>query len=716
MKKIAIVILLFVIISTLLIGCTPSVLSTPRNVRIDNELLKWNSVEGATGYKIFVNGDEMAETTNTTYKLSELDLTEGETYEITVAAKGDGYLKTQSSPSEKITYTPNTLVEEAKEDSPSRPIGEAKAVTDNDLASDLFRSGLGYGVNALTATSAVGGTRASAFFNESLIDKDSLSGYEIGMSESKAITATNIKDEAVKVNSKITYGTATELSYAGMFSGGFEERFSLSTAIESKVHQNQFYFILNMNNTGKIYQLKNYQTSRAYSDKLSQYVLEDLADLRAGTMTPASFFARYGTHLMMAVCYGGKIEVNYATFSKEAINSSKIATSLEMKLRAGASIGAIDASTSTDFGTDLESDQSQSQNDTFTSLKIHSISKQPQTSLTFSDFSGNYAAWSEQLNDESNFRIIDIADGGLVPIWLYIPNEYSDVVTILENYFYEEATERGLALINKLAPIAQEEDKGDLVHFNGGHGTIESPYLITSKEHFINMMNWEKSKNYFSLMQDIDLKDWSDYGIYNWAANKSTPPKSFKGYFNGNNHTVTYSIRIGKTTNISWALGLFPCIESAEIKNLNAACTITTYDPQNRKKKWDISNDDRAMDVMVGGIVGYAKNSTIKACSTSGEIHYNSDGGTNDTSVGGVIGFAKNCNEDNKITDCSSSTNIYVRGCWIELGGVIGLIYKTDYSNLKFTGSRKSNEDWAFTGGTWSNDLVGRSGTDILPN
>lgn len=56
------------------------------------------------------------------------------------------------------------------------------------------------------------------------------------------------------------------------------------------------------------------------------------------------------------------------------------------------------------------------------------------------------------MKDESNYRVVDVADRGLVPIWAYFPDEFSDVAKMLEDEFNERAISLCNALVNKMTP------------------------------------------------------------------------------------------------------------------------------------------------------------------------------------------------------------------------------------------------------------------------
>ena len=240
-------------------------------------------------------------------------------------------------------------------------------------------------------------------------------------------------------------------------------------------------------------------------------------------------------------------------------------------------------------------------------------------------------------------------------------------------------------------------------------GTEALPYEVATRDDFEKMLADSTSTSYYELVGDIDLGDWSEQGSYNWASESRNAPVAFTGNFNGNGHTISYSIRIGKTSMRSWAFGLFPTTDNANIKNLKVKANITTYDPLGRNEKWDIPNEDRAQDAMVGGIIGYAKNTTLTNCSTSGNIRYNSDGGESDTCVGGVIGYALS----STVSACSSSASLYSRGFYIAIGGVIACHFNSTCSGLTSSANISENNDWFF-GQVYTNSTVARPNHEVL--
>ena len=103
LKILAFIVLISV--SLMLTSCFQTTLATPEQLTVENNTLRWNSVNGASNYAIAVDGLEKAKTANTYYDLVSLGLEDGITYEIQVKAIGDGYFYLNSDFSEKVSVT-----------------------------------------------------------------------------------------------------------------------------------------------------------------------------------------------------------------------------------------------------------------------------------------------------------------------------------------------------------------------------------------------------------------------------------------------------------------------------------------------------------------------------------------------------------------------------------------------------------------------------------
>jgi len=179
--------------------------------------------------------------------------------------------------------------------------------------------------------------------------------------------------------------------------------------------------------------------------------------------------------------------------------------------------------------------------------------------------------------------------------------------------------------------------------FAGGSGTVTSPYQINNPSGLQAMA--DGLDKHYELTANITL------------TGNRTPigdgSKPFTGSFNGGGHTI-------KNLNINNAgsddQGLFGVTDGAEIKDLTLEdCAVTGKG-------------------VVGGLVGYAINTSITGCGVSGNV---SGDGVN---IGGLVGYAYATNNGNvTIENCHATGSVEGSGY---VGGLVGYAYAIYVGNL----------------------------------
>ncbi|MCR5017793.1 MAG: hypothetical protein K6A64_03250 [Bacteroidales bacterium] len=234
----------------------------------------------------------------------------------------------------------------------------------------------------------------------------------------------------------------------------------------------------------------------------------------------------------------------------------------------------------------------------------------------------------------------------------------------------------------KVTNIKLNDDNWDEPLFWGGDGTQTNPYIIRTAYHLRNVkvvMDADPTTGlYFLLDNDIDL------GNTAWEqVNQVDPHTPYTIYFDGNNHTISNFSIAQNPMGLSSFFGEI----GGEVKDLafsNATIetggsngsagvlcgianglTVTNVDATNV----DITITNNCGETTgVGGLIGYAVNSTISGCDLSGcDIDLN---GTDTQNVGGLIGRLRA--EASSVTDCSvANATISARYC---AGGLIGKV------------------------------------------
>lgn len=190
--------------------------------------------------------------------------------------------------------------------------------------------------------------------------------------------------------------------------------------------------------------------------------------------------------------------------------------------------------------------------------------------------------------------------------------------------------------------------------FDGGEGSYENPYRISSAEQLALIAEWCNLWNPFCyiLTKDICLNGsngliWKPIGniIEEYTGN------SFSGIFDGNGHII-YDMRVDETCGSKTA-GLFGYTYQATIKNVIIESSIVENDADNSYSK-----------ASAALLVGQAEQTNIISCTVNGVVHgtcnYNLEGGF----VGGIVGFSEN----NNIIDCFNYASVNGN----VVGGIVG--------------------------------------------
>ena len=215
--------------------------------------------------------------------------------------------------------------------------------------------------------------------------------------------------------------------------------------------------------------------------------------------------------------------------------------------------------------------------------------------------------------------------------------------------------------------------------FGGGNGSSENPYIISTTDHMTELANYVNNDNYhfdtyFRLDADLDYTGKTYTIIADQEINYSS---SFKGYFNGNGHTISGVTLIRTSTpNASLSIGLFGAISNGgTIENLT------------------LSNSTIRGRMEVGGIVGAmpgywsASNaqSIVRNCHVTSDVTIESINMNNQNSgyIGGIVGNMGD--EKNAVIDCTCAATIIASTYSLNVGGIVGAI-SVDIAGTVITG------------------------------
>lgn len=275
-------------------------------------------------------------------------------------------------------------------------------------------------------------------------------------------------------------------------------------------------------------------------------------------------------------------------------------------------------------------------------------------------------------------------------------------------------------VLNMFIGLSTSKVKG--VSFDGGSGTVEDPYIISTAEQ-LDAVRDNHSASY-KLANDIDLTDYIDqkYGSEGWRVIGGDPdPYSFDGNFDGNGYKIS-GLWINRPSEDYVAFfGGFKG-DNTEIKNLNIEISPKGIIGKNYVGGMVGNNEGRLISgcsVTGGSVLGTssvgkfvgANYKVISNCYVAGEkVSY-----SHASWDGDIGGFAGKCDTANSITeDCLSLCDVNTIN-EMDAGGFVGMVYGNStirrcYSSGNVNNTKLRNAD-SHTGG-----FVGRCVAGTISN
>jgi len=217
-------------------------------------------------------------------------------------------------------------------------------------------------------------------------------------------------------------------------------------------------------------------------------------------------------------------------------------------------------------------------------------------------------------------------------------------------------------------PLAQDVSASA---FQGGSGTKDDPWLVSTPEQLDAVRNNLGAGNHFKLINDIDLSVFLSRGVTGWTSIGSRTynserynwnVKPFCGVFDGDGYIITglWQKPVEKEFG-----GLFGAIDGAKIINLGVVLNDEKDGISVKGELFDTKSVDGIVPhTGVGGIVGYQTGtSVIDNCFVMGNI--TATYGT----AGGIVGIT-----DLKLDETSRIKNCYVMGEITSSGTAGGIV------------------------------------------
>lgn len=697
------------------VDTNPTKLDAPTNISIEENVVRWSSVSGASRYRLYVDGREHStKGSETFFDLSTLNLVDGQTYYVKIQAVSDSSTKLDSDYSNDSSFT---YIE--KDDSGNGDIddgGTSDKYLDETVVESIVNSmdststyyGVGRQVNVITDEYA--NFTAESVGQPRIFDTNKLMALNwykqtVGDMKAESYTASSMSDLYAQANVGFKNSFNAKASLGNVFSAGFENSFGFSAGVGYKNTANEIYYTSSQYYGATLVAIDGYYDISQFSNILSTSFINNIIALENGETTAENIINTYGTHAVLAAYFGGKITCNSHirntstkwTAEMALEYESKISTALSSLLSAG-------NSTSVSLSAQLEIANGTSE-EHFTATAIGGDGF---PSLSLQDYLANYSAWVSSMNNITVEKsvIIKLPKNSLVAIWDLLPSQYSKAKTLLQNYFDNEVEHCNGEFLSQFERHYNEPipdvDYGNTTDYAGGFGTAEKPYLLSTPIHLRNV--YYNLSAHYKMVNDITLTtEWTPIGLY-----EDGNYYPFTGTFNGDGYAIH---GLNRSTMPSFKdkhayCGLFCMLDGATVKNV----TFTEVNFQ-----FGLSKKDDSYYSFVGAIAGKVKNCTILNCGVDGNYKVGSDvDAWGNLHIGGLIGEAV---ENVNIKYCTNKATVTARHQYVWAGGILGAVsgknvsvmYSYNTGNISISTHRTLNIgvlSAAFTGA--AGGIIGR--------
>lgn len=703
-------------------------ISAPKNVRVENGIVKWSAVSNADSYIVQV-GDEGNQAVTTELQMPLSMILSG--------SLNNFYVKVKAKPSSSILFSESEWSAAAGPYNYEGSNSSSGGTTDNDSTSDektqiswddpIVQNGVGTTVNAISGKyiDMYAGVDAGVLDMQKLYQ---LPLYKFDLNENIAYYSEGESFEeycdqySKTISTKFSNSVNAGVGIPGVFSlnaeRSFSSSFSSSVKTERKESTREYYYTHSQVYKNHRIWISGANNKKTFTNILSNAFLQEAKSILTEE-DAADFFRTYGTHLVTTAFLGGKIDItcnivtNNSSFTKEKARE----ISLGLKNAAGASI-PIDGvqveaggSTESSINSALQTINTSEEGTLCSELKIYAQGGTILSFMSFDELKNDFKQWIETVPD--NLALIDVPDGSLMSLWDILPStdEYKTARNLLEQCFKSQCSTSYAEKLNRLY--------GDVdLKFDGGTGTSTDPYLISTRDQLKKVAY--KMGSHFKLTQDIDLGHWTPLGTTQWkhTAKEDNPEDPFRGTLDGDGYTLIYSSAVtGIDSANDGAWGLFGSSNGASFKNLKLKATIYSCPPDPKAENVD------ACEFSMGALVGLAIDTNFDNCELlSGSIISNKKTDSpyyqpfamrniGATYTGGLVGDAR---ADSTFTNCINNGTVYSHGYFSFAGGLVGNAYQTTIQGCINNGEVTSVHSGYYMG--WGESAFGDIvGKEIAP-
>jgi hypothetical protein len=456
--------------------------------------------------------------------------------------------------------------------------------------------------------------------------------------------------------------TSASATLSGAFTANLDQEFAINSSTTFTKKTQEIVVKCYQNIFGYEISVDGYADVSRFFNCLSSSLVAAAYEIESGALTADSFIKSFGTHVLLAGIYGGRVECNYQMINEDASITNETNASFQTKAAAALQVSASDAIGGKDeTGFSIANKLGLSANSTSEYFTAVGKGGAAFPSYSLDSFFSGIGAWAKSFkeDEEGNSVLVDVPNESLAAIWDILPaNTFPKAKKALQDTFDSSLTSAYNVFTSKFAHPVDEEK-----------GTENDPYEVTNAVDFKSIGSKDGPSIYFKLMNDVDLKF------------SNTSIDDFKGHFDGNKKTISalnVTIPGTKFDGIQY-FGLFKR-NHGTISNLTVRNT-SLLSSQNMQN---------GAEIFVGGLVGSNESGGIISDVLVDGCSFSVD--RSGSTIGGICGL-----NWGSVSNCTvTNSRFYSNG---DVGGIVGrncaggFLENVIFEGKAISGSAKDNEN-----------------------
>lgn len=658
-------------------------LATPILINYNQNTIYWERVDNASGYEIEFNQSFIKATALNSYQVSEEDFSDSCSFSFRLRAVSSDI---NILPSNWSEYTIKTY-------------SKTGDTVNTDWTHIFMSNGIGQTVNAINDRYIEPASGTESIFNESDLFKLRLTEYNISLQKAELISENSMLEASNKwstsVDVKVYKGNdGTGKTNTKNFGKGLGYKFEVAAGldIERSDKTTELYYSLSQIVAATRVEIAGYKNTDKLTNILSDQFKNDATLVQSGQKTPEWLINKYGTHLITAGYFGGRIDATYSFVSNDTDYSRDIAAQIGVEITNKLTY-IVNRGTSVDVV--VNNNYRQNSSLTKAEFLVECLGGMPKSFGSIEDFGNNYSEWANSLSE--NKTLIDVPNESLIFIWDLLPDEFNALKIQMYNYYCKQNENEYANFLNKFSKSFSSTD-------NYQDGTEEHPYLISNPKELYQRLSNSKTDEFYKLVDDINLLgiDWQTIRVFN-------------GSLDGNNHVISnLTIKSVDKENNNSFYGAF-------IRNNNGVIKNIAFDNLNINvdAKYDSSKETRLRSGIIGINNGTISNIKLENSVFDVKLNEEKSKSGHDVKLILDLGAIAACNNGTVeyVVVKNSSLKAYSNGrsnkgeAYCVVGGVVGTnksnISNCIVSNLNLSSEARCGYYVFLKGGGWVKSWVG---------